>query len=109
MTEIFYIKQGDTAPALRATLKDPNGTAVDITGATVKFTLRSPAGVVVVNEAAVTIVTADAGIVEYAWQTGDTANVGYNSGEFEVTYSDGTIETFPNFGNFTVLISKQLA
>lgn len=109
MSEIFYIKQGDTSPLLRAVLKDAAGTAVDLTGATVRFTLRSPAGVVVVNRAAASVITAASGIVEYVWQTGDTANAGINQAEFEVTYSDLSIETFPNFGHFRVQISKQLA
>jgi hypothetical protein len=35
----FTIKKGDTSPFLTATLKDANGTAVDLTSATVVFNM----------------------------------------------------------------------
>lgn len=109
MAEDFYIKQGDTAPALRATLKDPAGTAVDLTGATVKFSLRTASGTVLVNKQSVTIVTAGSGVVEYAWQAGDTDTAGTLLAEFEVTYSDSTVETFPNDSYTRVIVARQIA
>lgn len=109
MAESFYIKQGDTAPALRATLKDPDGTAVDLTGATVKFSMRTASGTVLVNKQSVTLVTANAGIVEYAWQAGDTDTAGTHLGEFEVTHTDATVETFPNDSYARVIVTPQVA
>ncbi len=95
--EDFYITQGDTAPLLRVTLKDAADVAVDVTGATIKFSMVDRAGgQQIVNEAAVTLVTASSGIVEYAWVAADTAKGGSFRGAFEVTYSGGKIETFPN-------------
>jgi len=46
----------------------------------------------------------DAGRVRYAWQTGDTDTPGTFQGEFEVTYSTGEIETFPNDGFLAIEI-----
>ena len=36
--------------------------------------------------------------MKYVWQTGDTDTAGTFQGEFEVTYTSGEIETFPNDG-----------
>ena len=44
------------------------------------------------------ILDEDAGRVKYVWQTGDTDTAGTFQGEFEVTYTSGEIETFPNDG-----------
>ena len=46
--------------------------------------------------------------VKYEWQPGDTDTEGFYDAEFEVTYSDGTVETFPNRGFITVIISPDL-
>lgn len=95
--EDFFIGQGDTAPVLQVTLKDSEGTGVDVTGATVKFSMVNRAtGQQKVNEGTVTLVTEASGIVEYPWVAADTSRHGDFLGAFEVTYSDGTIETFPN-------------
>ncbi len=96
MTHVrFYIKQNDTSPALQVTLKDGDGNAVDVTGATTVFSM-SVGGVTKVSEQSVTAVTAASGIVKYDWQAGDTGTVGNYLGEFEVTFGDGTIQTYPN-------------
>jgi len=92
----FYVKQNDTSPAMLATLQDANFTAVDITGASVRFHMRPIGSAQVTVDAAATIVDALAGEVRYDWQAADTATVGAYQAEFEVTYVDASIETFPN-------------
>lgn len=92
----FYIKQNDTSPAWQVTLKDAAGNAVDVTGATVVFSMEDAFGTAKINEAAATIVTAASGVVSYSWSAGDTDTAGDFFGEFEVTYADSTVETFPN-------------
>jgi len=97
--EIFDIKQNDTKPDLQVTLKDGAGAAVDVTGATVRFSMRNQlTKALKVNEQAVTLVTAASGVVKYVWGTlaGDNDTPGLYDAEFEVTYSGGAIETFPN-------------
>ena len=100
----FYIKQNDTSPAMLATLQDADGNAVNLTGATVRFHMRAVGGNEVVVDDAVTVVTPLSGIVRYDWSADDTDTIGSYQAEFEVTYADASIETFPNDGYIRVEI-----
>ena len=40
---------------------------------------------------------------------GPPASVGTYEGEFEVTFADSTIETFPNSGFFSITVTDDLA
>jgi len=104
----FYMKQNDTQPRMLATLQDGDGTAINLTGASVRFHMRTLGGSTVVDAAA-TIVTAASGLVRYDWVAADTDTVGSYQAEFEVTYSDTTIETFPNSGYIRVEITDDIA
>lgn len=104
---MFTIKQNDTAPAIRATLKDAANNAVDLTGATIKFHMRTEAGVVAVDADA-TVEDANTGIARYDWVEGDTAYAGPHMGEFQVTHSNSTIETFPNKGFIKINIGREI-
>lgn len=104
----FFIKQNDTQPRMLATLKDGDGDVIDLTDASVRFHMRSSAGTVVTDAAAV-IVTAASGLVRYDWSASDTQAVGTYQAEFEVTYADATIETFPNSGYIRVQIGDDIA
>lgn len=105
----YYIKQNDTSPALQVTLKDGNKNAVDVTGATVRFTMKKN-GVAKVSESSVTLTTPASGIVTYSWAAGDTDTPGDYEGEFEVTFSGGLIETYPNSDTpFKIRITPELA
>lgn len=108
MSHQFYIKQNDRRPNLQATLKDGDGDVVSLTGATVVFSMAA-AGVVKVDNAAATLSDASGGVVYYAWAAGDTDTPGVYDGEFEVTFSDGTVETFPNSGHLKIIITKEVA
>lgn len=96
----FTIKRGDTAPALRFALIPE---IIDLTGASVVFNLRG-----VLDRAPADIVAALPPVVEYQWQPGDTQSAGLYPAEFEVTYSDGRIETFPSANNLVVQIVPDL-
>jgi hypothetical protein len=91
--------QGDTAPALTATLYSDAALTVpmDLTGATVVLQISTQGGAVLVDDAAVSIVSAAAGTVSYAWQVGDTSTKGVHKGSFKVTFADGTVGHVPNF------------
>jgi hypothetical protein len=106
----FFLKQGDTAPALQATLKDGAQNAVDVTGATVVFSMET-AGVVKVSEAQVTITTATDGVVTYSWSAQDTDTPGNYTGEFEVTFGGGAVQTFPNTfeEKLNIIIAPEIA
>lgn len=104
-----YIKQGDTAPYLDAICKDKNGTIIDVTGAAVQFHMKLKGADSLTVDAAGSVVDGSAGHIRYALQSGDTDTAGTYHCEYEVTYSDGRIETFPNDDKPLVLIvSEQL-
>lgn len=92
----FVIKRNDTSPTMQATLYNPDETAVNLTGATVRFHMKTQdRNTIIVDQPAI-IALAAGGVVAYEWQVGDTANNGSYFAEWEVTYADGKIETFPN-------------
>ena len=103
----FRIKQNDTSPSLEATLSDANLVPVNIVAATVMLHMKAIGGDVVLDEQ-MTITDVQNGVVQYDWQVGDTSTVGTYYVEFEVTYSDGSIETFPNTGNLSLVITREL-
>lgn len=105
----FYIKKGDTSPSLRATLTDGSGSIVRVSGAEVRFHMSSVDSLDVKVDAAATIIDGENGVVEYAWSAADTDTTGRFYAEFEVTYIDSTVETFPNDGYFLVSIRGDLA
>lgn len=105
----FYIKQNDTGPSMLATLQDASGNAIDLTAGNVRFHLRPINSSTAKVDEAATIVTADAGIVRYDWQASDTDTIGSYQAEFEVTYADASIETFPNDGYILVEIISDIA
>lgn len=105
----FYIKQNDTSPALRATLKNGLGIAVDLTGCSVRFHMRRVGDITAKVDAAGTIVDDNNGIVEYYWIAGDTDTVGSFEAEFEVTYAGGETESFPNNRFIEVEITDDIA
>jgi len=104
----FTMKQNDTSPSIEATLTDINGTAINLTDASVQFHMKNLSNSEVVVDEAASIVTAASGIVKYDWQAADTAKAGIYSCEFEVTYSDASIETFPNDEQIIVSIEGEL-
>lgn len=103
------IKQNDTSPSIQTQFLDGDGLPVDITGNLgVSFHMRDAAGTVKIDTAA-TVVTAASGIVRYDWLAADTDTAGTFQAEFEVTYSDGKIETFPNASYIEVVITDDIA
>tara|TARA_R110000772_G_C13235731_1_gene433187 strand:- start:187 stop:507 length:321 start_codon:yes stop_codon:yes gene_type:complete len=103
----FTIKQNDTSPSISATLKDGSGAALDLSGAYVRFHLKGVDGSLKVD-AAVLLTDAANGVIQYNWASGDTDTAGTYYAEFEATYSDDSIETFPNDGNLAIKIVKEL-
>lgn len=93
---VVKIKRNDTRP-LDVTLK-ANGVAVVVTGATIVFNMGPKiAGLgTIIDREPVTILDGVKGLVRYQWDVLDVEVSGVHRAEFEVTFGDGTIETFPN-------------
>lgn len=105
--QVFYIKQGNTLPAITATLVDQNNNVVNLTGATVYFHMTNGLYGNVINSQA-TIVNPTAGQVSYTWKTGDTNDCGTFSCEWYVVTSSGGQESFPQGFYNTVVIDPTL-
>jgi len=106
----FEIKSGDTSPAIESQLS-ADGSAIDLSGVSEVRFLMNLYGTEVVNDDTsgnVTITDAANGIVKYEWQPGDTDKAKAHKAEWEVEYSDGTIETFPNDGYINISITEAL-
>jgi len=90
---MFIIKQNDTAPSIKAILSGFS----DLTGVSVVFNMKpTDDDTVKISRGTGNIVDETKKLVEYEWQAADTDTSGTFYGEFEVTYSDGSIETYPN-------------
>lgn len=104
----FWIKQNDTAPVLDAILKDSDDVVVDVTGASIRFIMSAIDGTIKVNDTG-TVIDGAAGHVRYEWVAADTDTTGTYIAEWEVTYPNSTIETFPSSGYFEIRIMDDLA
>jgi len=101
MVEIKMYKT-ELRPSIKATLKWPDGTVVDLTGCTANFQLvETETGLVLLNKTATILSPPTGGIVQYDWETGET-NVQKNKYKlrFEITFSDSKKQTFPRADNF---------
>lgn len=110
---MLNMKRGDTAPPITATL-EVGGTAVDLEGATVRFHMRDSSQQVVVDAAANNDQVSDGsdgtlGMVSYDWIAGDTDIAGMFEGEWEVTFADSSIRTFPTLHNTRIRIVGDIA
>lgn len=106
---MFYIKQNDTSPALKVILKDSADVVIPVTGASVILHMRAKTTGTVKVSAAGEVVDGAAGIVQYEWAAGDTDTVGDYEAEFQVTFADGAIETFPNTDYIKVRVVEEIA
>lgn len=98
-------KQGDTRHAIRAYLKNHAGQTVDLSFASVLFIMRRNCGQVTLEKQAL---IGEDNSVNVVFQSGETDIPGKYSAEFEVTYNDGRVETFPNSGYITVFIENRI-
>jgi len=95
----FTLKEGDTAPAIQATLYDINGNPVNLTGATVKFRMRPWNGGALIVDADATIVgDSTNGVVEYQWVEADTDDPGEYAAEWVVDWALAGEQTWPSDG-----------
>ena len=108
----FSIKEGDTSPPLFATLLDKgSGEPINLVGATVRFHMATEAGQVIVDEPAFVLNGGVTGGVRFdEWTEAHTATPGRYLGEFEVTFPDQDVQSFPTErSGFPIIISAGLA
>lgn len=108
----FTIRQDDTASTLARTLVDVDGNPVDISGATVTFTLVPIGGGEALLDAAEANNDQDPeepstlGNVSYDWTPPyDTETPGFYLGTWTVTFGGGAVQSFPNTGYLLVHIT----
>jgi|SRR6516164_6857234 len=104
----FFIKQNDTLPVIQEYLRNADGTAINLSGASVAFHMMFGDGTLKVNSGAV-IDNAVTGLVHYAWVGVDTNTAGTFYREWQVTTAGGGIVTTPNWTDYPVQITAQIA
>lgn len=95
---LHEIKRNDTRPYFPATLAFDDETVADLTGATVRFIARRKDNGGVKIDSAAVITGATAGEVEYRFGIADTDEAGSFDCEWEVTYADASVQSFPTRG-----------
>ncbi len=86
------IKRGDVLPSMAATFTGGSGRT--LTGATVVWVAKKLDGTLLARNAAI-VEDATLRKVRYDFASGDSTTDGDRFVEWEVTYSDGKVETFP--------------
>lgn len=114
----FEIKKGDVGKIIRSVLRDENYEATNLEQATlVKFNMAEyRTGVSKVSATASVEQTniispeegGNRGAVHYAFQSADINTVGIYSGEWEVTWNDGSVTTYPTPGYLKIRVSTDL-
>lgn len=106
------IKQHDTRPVLtRYLIQTVNGATspVDLTAvSSIGFKMRHLSAPAVLVTGLASIVTVSSAYIAYKWATNDTATAGIYNSEYELTYSDGGLETVPNDGYFSIEVVDDL-
>lgn len=105
----FTIGRNDRLPTIASTLRDEDGTPLDLTGCTVKFIMRPPrtTGTPKVTATA-TVVDAATGHVSYTWAALDTDTAGAYWAEWEVAFPGGKKITVPNGTKISVDVVADL-
>lgn len=81
---LFNISEDARLPDLEIQVLD-NETPVDLTGATVAFSMDNRAGTAKVDAQAGAVVDGPEGIVKYSWASGDTDTPAVYFGQFKIT------------------------
>lgn len=104
----IYRKRNDTTP-LSHTLRE-NGEPADLSNATkVEFFMSLSVDKALKADGTGTVVDETSGEVQYSFSQDEVDEAGFFMAEWQVTYGDGTIRTYPNKDYLTVQISEDLA
>lgn len=83
---------GATAPSVFGTLVTAEGSAINLTDATVRFQMRLTMDRRFAVDAVATVVDAATGRVRYDWLPGDLAAPGSYVSRWRIQYQDGAVE-----------------
>lgn len=109
----FRITQGDTSPSFLSQLSDGN-VPIDLTGfQEVRFIMENRFEEKVLDKdtsdsPGVNIINAKTGDVEVVFTQGETDTAGMYKAEWEVTYGNGAVETFPTGEKIDVEIVEEI-
>lgn len=103
----FSLKAHDRKPSIQGALS-VDGVAVNLTGCTVKFIMSTAPGATPKVNATAVIVTAVSGVFRYDWAAADVDTPGIYDGEVQVTYADGTKQSFPTLTYLSIDIVADL-
>ena len=110
LSDTFYIKQNDSAPNIKAQLKDAADNNINLSAAeAVYFHMENKTTMELYLEKEAEIVNAENGIVIYNWDRGDTSEHGTYICEWMVDWGNDIVETFPNDDYNEVVITRQIA
>lgn len=101
------MKFGDTRPVLRTPLLDGSVPVPLASASEVRLLMVRP-DLTLLNKAITIEDPPEDGIVSYQWVDGDLPEVGIYVFELEVTYPDGTKQTFPVKGRGIISVSGDL-
>lgn len=110
----FHLIKNDLQPYYPFTVKDSGGNLIDLTGATIRCTMKLEGGAIKIDRrtAGITIAnqSTNKGEADLAWQAGDTDTPGTYAIEFEITPASGGKFTLPSpaQGPAQVVISDSL-
>ena len=107
MIETFYLTKNDLQPYYKVSLTDSGGVPIDLTGATIKCSMKNLAsGVLKINQqtTGVAVTSAATGEFEYRWQTADVDAAATYAIEFEITPATGGKFTIPNPGDGRAIV-----
>src|SRR5882672_1423989 len=108
---MFTIKQGDLWPPIDDIVKDAAGAAVDVSGATIKFSMRASRSptTVKINQATGAIVDGPSGKIRYTPAGADTDTPGTYEGEFLISAVAGGPMRVPTDGWIPIVVEEKVA
>tara|TARA_B100000073_G_C23581603_1_gene512462 strand:- start:314 stop:667 length:354 start_codon:yes stop_codon:yes gene_type:complete len=108
-TLVHYLKRNDSLPDLEVTLQDSSGTALSLTGATVKFSMKNDVdNTIKIDKTACTLISGVTGGVKYNFTSANTNVAGTYQAEFQIEYANSDVLTVPTQGAVSVVILEDV-